>query len=109
MLSDEVGNTYEFSFLEKITLVDTIYLDTTFTFYGTTIDWDTTIYDTNNFRINFYVDLTGTFNPQPNMQYELSIDAPGFDPVSGSLRTPYVPSLDSLVQQGSSIDTLRIN
>ena len=43
------------------------------------------------------------------MQYELSIDAPGFDPVSGSLRTPYVPSLDSLVQQGSSIDTLRIN
>ena len=109
IVSDETGNDYEFSFLDKITLVDTIYFDTTFTFYGTTIEWDTTIYDTNNFRINFYVDLTGTFNPQPNMQYELSIDASGFDPVSGSLRTPYVPSLDSLVQEGSSIDTLRIN
>ena len=32
---------------EKITFIDTIYFDTTFTFYGYTFDWDTTIYDMN--------------------------------------------------------------
>ena len=109
IVSDETGNNYEFSFLDKITLVDTIYFDTTFTFYGTTIEWDTTIYDTNNFKINFYVDTTGTFDPQPNMHYDLTINAPGYDPVSGALTTPHLPSLDSLVQQGISVDTVIIN
>ncbi|SVA62172.1 uncharacterized protein METZ01_LOCUS115026, partial [marine metagenome] len=100
LVSDNQGNSYEFSFVDKVTFIDTIYIDTTFTFYGYTFDWDTTIYDTNTFRINFYVDTTGTFNPQPETNYQLSITAPGFDPVSGSLTTPMIPTIDSLVQRG---------
>ena len=65
LVSDNQGNSYEFSFVNKVTFIDTIYIDTTFTFYGYTFDWDTTIYDTNTFRINFYVDTTGTFDPHP--------------------------------------------
>ena len=106
LVSDDQGNSYEFSFVEKITFIDTIYIDTTFTFYGYTFDWDTTIYDTNNIRINFYVDTTGTFNPQPETNYQLSITAPGFDPVSGSLTTPTIPTIDSLVQRGQAADTI---
>ena len=109
IVSDEAGNMYEFSFLDNVTMVDTIYFDTTFIFYGTTIEFDTTIYDTNNLRINFYVDTTGAFNPQPNTYYELTINAPGFDPVSGALTTPHLSSLDSLVQQGNSVDTVMVN
>lgn len=96
-ISDGTKN-YEFNFVEKITFIDTIYFDTTFTFYGYSFDWDTTIYDTNNIRINFYVDTTGTFIPQSETNYELSITAPGFDPVYGSLTTPNFPELrDTLI------------
>ena len=106
LVSDDQGNSYEFSFVEKITFIDTIYFDTTFTFYGYTFDWDTTIYDTNTFRINFYVDTTGTFNPQSETNYQLSITAPGFDPVSGFLTTPMIPTIDSLIQRGQAADTI---
>ena len=106
LVSDNQGNSYEFSFIDKVTFIDTIYFDTTFTFYGYTFDWDTTIYDTNTFRINFYGDTTGTFTPQPETNYQLSITAPGFDPVSGSLTTPMIPTIDSLVQRGHASDTI---
>jgi len=106
LVSDNQGNSYEFSFVDKVTFIDTIYIDTTFTFYGYTFDWDTTIYDTNTFRINFYVDTTGTFTPQSETNYQLSITAPGFDPVSGFLTTPMIPTIDSLVQRGQAADTI---
>jgi len=106
LVTDDQGISYEFSFVEKITFIDTIYFDTTFTFYGYTFDWDTTIYDTNDFRINFYIDTTGGFNPQPETTYQLSITAPGFDPVSGVLTTPMIPTIDSLVQRGQLADTI---
>ena len=105
-VNDDQGGSYEFSFVDKVTFIDTIYIDTTFTFYGYTFNWDTTIYDTNDFRINFYVDTTGTFIPQPESNYQLSITAPGFDPVSGSLTTPVIPTIDSLVQRGHAADTI---
>jgi len=108
-LIDEQGNSYELSYVDKITFVDTVYFDTTFTFYGTTITWDTTYYDTNDFRINFYVDTTGSFVPQPETNYDLSISAPGFDPVTGSLMTPAIPNIDSLSQRGRSVDTIIVN
>ena len=108
-LIDEQGNSYELSYVDKITFVDTVYFDTTFTFYGTTITWDTTYYDTNDYRINFYVDTTGSFVPQPETNYDLSISAPGFDPVTGSLRTPAIPNIDSLSQRGRSVDTIIVN
>ena len=108
-LIDDQGNSYEFSYIDKITFIDTIYFDTTFTFYGTTINWDTTIYDTNNIHINFYVDTTGTFIPQPEKNYNLSISAAGYDAVSGSLTTPAYPVLDSLSMQGRSVDTVIVN
>ena len=105
-ISDDQGNSYEFTFVEKITYVDTIYFDTTITIYGYTFDWDTTIYDTNNFRINFYLDTTGTFNPEPGLNYQLNITAPGYDPVTGSLTTPFIPKIDSLVQRDGITDTI---
>jgi len=108
-VTDDQGNSHVFSYVDKITFVDTVYFDTTFTFYGTTITWDTTYYDTNDYRINFYVDTTGTFVPQPETQYDLSISSPGFDLVTGSLVTPAIPKIDSLSQRGRSIDTLIIN
>ena len=105
-VTDDQGGSYEFSFVENITFIDTIYFDTTFTFYGYTFDWDTTIYDTNDFRINFYIDTTGGFNPQPETTYQLNITAPGFDPVSGVLTTPMIPTIDSLIQRGQLADTI---
>tara|TARA_B100000131_G_scaffold322327_1_gene375895 strand:- start:490 stop:1572 length:1083 start_codon:yes stop_codon:yes gene_type:complete len=109
VITDDLGNDYQFTFVEKITFVDTIYLDTSFTFYGTTIEWDTTYYDTNHIPVNFFIDTTGLFEPQPETNYSLSITAPGFNPVFGSLETPPYPSLDSLVQQGSLVDTVIVN
>ena len=73
IIADDQGNNYEFSYIDKVTFIDTIYFDTTFTFYGYTFDWDTTFYDTNNIHINFYIDTTGTFIPQPETNYNLSI------------------------------------
>mgnify|MGYP003324184530 CR=1 FL=1 len=46
-VSDDLGNSYEFTFIDKITWVDTIVIDTTFIFYGTPVPFDTTIFDTN--------------------------------------------------------------
>ena len=109
VITDDLSNDYQFTFVEKITFVDTIYLDTSFTFYGTTIEWDTTYYDTNHIPVNFFIDTTGLFEPQPETNYSLSITAPGFNPVFGSLETPPYPSLDSLVQQGSLVDTVIVN
>ena len=109
MISDNDGNNYDFSYVDNITFVDTVYFDTTFVIYGTTIEFDTTIFDTNNFRINLYIDSSGTFNPEPMTTYNLNINAPGYDSVTGSLTTPNFPSLDSLVQLGSNADTVVIN
>ena len=106
IITDHEGVNYEFSFVDKVTFIDTIYIDTTFNFYGYTINWDTTIYDTNDYRINFYLDTTGTFMPQPGVRYELNITAPGFDSVTGSLTTPITPKIDSLVQNGVRADTI---
>ena len=109
IVSDQNGNSYEFSFVEKISYVDTIYFDTTVTVYGYTFDWDTTIYDTNDFRINFYVDTTGTFNPEPETNYQLSITAPGFELITGSLTTPILPRIDSFIQSGVITDSIIIS
>ena len=109
IVSDENGNNYEFSYIDNISLVDTVYFDTTVIIYGTTIEWDTTIYDTNNLSLNLYVDTSGTFYPEPLTNYDLNIIAPGFDPVSGSLTTPNFPSLDSIAQLGNNVDTVIIN
>ena len=105
-VTDDQGGGYEFSFVEKVTFIDTIDIDTTYTYGPWTYTLDTTIYDTNDIRINFYVDTTGTFIPQPESNYQLSITAPGFDPVSGSLTTPMIPTIDSLVQRGHAADTI---
>jgi len=105
-VTDDQGGSYEFSFVDKVTFIDTIYIDTTYTNGPWTYTLDTTIYDTNTFRINFYLDTTGTFIPQPEANYQLSITAPGFDPVSGSLTTPTIPTIDSLVQRGQAADTI---
>ena len=105
-VTDDQGGSYEFSFVDKVTFIDTIYIDTTYTNGPWTYTLDTTIYDTNTFRINFYLDTTGTFIPQPEANYQLSITAPGFDPVSGSLITPVIPTIDSLVQRGHPADTI---
>ena len=109
VISDEMGNNFEFSFVERLPRIDTLHFDTTFNFYGVNITWDTTIFDTNHIRLNFYTDTTGTFVPQPFTNYSLSIIAPGFDVVSGSLRTPDHPHLDSLSQKGRSVDTIIVN
>ena len=108
-IMDNQGNNYTFSYVDKITFVDTIYFDTTITIYGTTINWDTTFYDTIDFTINLYVDTTGSFIPQPETDYNLSITAPGYDSITGSLKTPEIPKIDSLSQRGSSVDTVIIN
>lgn len=105
-LIDDQGNTHTLTFVEKVTFIDTIYIDTSFTIYGTTINWDTTFYDTSDIRINFYLDTSGTFIPQPDTRYNLSISAPGFDPVTGMLTTPTSPKIDSLVQRGIQVDTV---
>ena len=109
LISDDNGNTHEFSYIDYISIIDTVYFDTTVIIYGTTIEWDTTIYDTNNLRVNLYVDTSGSFHPEPFTNYNLNIVAPGYDPVSGSLTTPNFPSLDSLVQLGKNADTVIIN
>ena len=41
-LTDDVGNIYNLTFVEKISFIDTIYFDTSVTIYGTTVNWDTT-------------------------------------------------------------------
>ena len=106
IITDDQDISYEFCFVEKVTFTDTIYFDTTFNFYGYTINWDTTLYDTNDYRINFYLDTTGAFVPQPGTSYQLNITAPGYDSVRGLLTTPMTPHIDSLVQNGIRADTI---
>ena len=103
IISDDQENTWQFAFVENFVTVDTVYVDTTFSMYGYTFNWDTTFYDTNEIRINFYLDTTGTFNPQPNTNYFLSINANGYDTVTGTMRTPAYPTMiDS-----SMLDTIK--
>ena len=108
-ISDDQGNNHEFTYVENVTRVDTIYYDTTFIVQGYTFDWDTTIFDTNNIRINFYIDTTGTFTPQPETYYSLSVTAQGFDPLTGLLTTPPRPNFDSILQRGVAADTIFVN
>lgn len=105
-ITDEQGNSTIFSFIEfeYINFDTTLYDTSYFEFGGNTF----TVIDTLNIdttfstRINIYKDTTGQFIPAPNMNYTLSIIAPGYDPVIGSLVTPEFPILnESLV-----IDTL---
>ena len=76
-LTDDVGNIYNLTFVEKISFIDTIYFDTSVTIYGTTVNWDTTFYDTNDIRINFYIDTSGAFNPQPVSYTHLTLPTSG--------------------------------
>ena len=106
IITDEQGNSTNFSFTEfEYINFDTTFYDTSyFEFGGNTF----TIIDTLNIdttfsiRVNIYKDTSGQFMPVNNMNYTLLINAPGYDPVIGSLITPEFPILeDSLI-----IDTL---
>ena len=108
-ISDDNGNLYDFAFVDNISFIDTVYYDTSGYYYGYPFSFDTTYYDTNLYRINLYVDTTGTFNPQAGTNYQLNISAPNYNTVTGSLTTPNIPTLDSLVQQGRVIDTVLVN
>ena len=103
IISDDQENTWQFTFVDNFITVDTVYVDTTFSMYGYTFNWDTTFYDTNEIRINFYLDTTGTFKPQPNTNYFLSINANGYDPVTGTMRTPTYPT----IIDSSLLDTIK--
>ena len=108
-ITDDNGNNFEFNFIENIIMVDTIIIDTTVEFDGYIVELDTTIFDSNSVRLNFYVDTSGTFNPQPGRQYDLSIIAPGYDPITGSLTTPPRPKFNSVYQRGEITDTIIVN
>jgi len=106
IITDEQGNSTTFSFVEfEYINFDTTLFDTSYFEFGGTIftvidtfDIDTTF----STRVNIYKDTSGQFIPIPNMNYKLSINAPDYDLVSGSLLTPEFPIInDSLV-----IDTL---
>ena len=106
IITDEQGNSTNFSFTEfEYINFDTTFYDTSyFEFGGNTF----TIIDTLNIdttfsiRVNIYKDTSGQFMPVNNMNYTLLINAPGYDPVIGSIITPEFPILeDSLI-----IDTL---
>ncbi len=95
-ITDDNGNIHKFSFIENLFEMDT--------------DLSVSaIHDVSNFRLNLYVDTSGTFYPQPLTAYNLNILAPGFAPVTGSLKTPNFPSLDSLIQFGGNVDTVIVN
>ena len=106
IITDEQGNSTNFSFTEfEYINFDTTFYDTSYFEFGGNIF---TIIDTLNIdttfstRVNIYKDTSGQFMPVPNMNYTLLINAPGYDPVIGSLITPEFPILeDSLI-----IDTL---
>ena len=108
-VTDDNGTGFEFTFVENIEMIDTIMFDTTIFINGYNIDFDTTIFDTNNFRLNFYIDTTGNFRPQEGQNYTLSITAPNFDPVTGFLTTPFKPQLNSVFQRGSITDTIFVD
>ena len=108
-VTDDNGVSFEFTFVENIEMIDTIIFDTTIFIDGYNIDFDTTIFDTNNFRLNFYIDTTGNFRPQEGQNYTLSITAPNFDPITGFLTTPFKPQLNSVFQRGSITDTIFVD
>ena len=108
-VTDDNGVGFEFTFVENIEMIDTIMFDTTLFIDGYNIDFDTTIFDTNNFKLNFYIDTTGNFRPQEGQNYTLSITAPNFDPVTGFLTTPFKPQLNSVFQRGSLTDTIFVD
>ena len=88
-ISDGTNN-YEFNFVEYEEFYDT----TNFTIGG--IDFQ--FIDTLEIRLNFYKDTLGLFQPLPGVNYTLSIQASGYDPVTGSLTTPNFPELrDTLI------------
>jgi len=81
---------YDFNFIESEEFYDT----TNFTIGGN----DFQFIDTLDITLNFYKDTLGLFQPQPGVNYTLSIQASGFDPVTGSLTTPNFPELrDTLI------------
>lgn len=43
---------------------------------------------------NYYVDTTGTFSPQPNTDYYLTVEAPGLEKLIGVVTTPAFPDID---------------
>ena len=77
-ITDDNGNAYKFSFIESAFALDAEFSVSS-------------INDVNNFRLNLYVDTSGTFYPQPLTNYDLDISAPGYDTVTGSLKTPKTP------------------
>lgn len=108
-VGDDNGASFEFTFVENVEMIDTMLFDTTIFINGYNIDLDTTIFDTNNLRLNFYIDTTGSFKPQEGQNYTLSISAPNFDPVTGFLTTPFKPKLSSVFQRGSVTDTIYVD
>lgn len=106
IITDEQGNSTTFSFTEfeyinfDTTLYDTSYFEfgeTIFTIIDT-IEIDTTF----STRVNIYKDTSGHFIPAPDMIYTLTINASGYDPLTGSLITPDFP----VIKDSSVIDTL---
>lgn len=108
-VGDDNGASFEFTFVENVEMIDTMLFDTTIFINGYNIDLDTTIFDTNNLRLNFYIDTTGSFKPQEGQNYTLSISAPNFNPVTGFLTTPFKPKLSSVFQRGSVTDTIYVD
>ncbi len=116
-INDDLGNVFDFSFVEYDYFhFDTVLYDTIDTiivdFLGNLIHYDTVltinIDTTFQYRINYYKDTTGTFDPQPATNYYLNIITEGFDTISGFLTTPQLPSLDSIFQQGRLVDTISV-
>ena len=108
-VTDYNGMNFEFTFVENVERIDTIMFDSTIFIDGYNLDFDTTIFDTNIFRLNFYIDTTGSFKPQEGQDYMLNISAPNFDPVTGFLTTPLKPQLNSVFQRGSVTDTIFVD
>jgi hypothetical protein len=79
-------NAFEFSFVETEIFYDTV----NFTIGG--IDYQ--FIDTLDIPINYYKDTLGIFEPQSGVNYSLTIQASGYDPVTGSLKTPIPPELN---------------
>ena len=108
-ITDDLGRSFEFNFIENLTRIDSLSIDTTLNIDGYVIELDTTIFDTSDTRINFYVDTTGSFSPEPGRGYTLNVTAPGYNPISGNLKTPLKPKINSVYQRGDLIDTVIVN
>ena len=108
-ITDDLGQSFEFNFMDNLTRIDSLNIDTTLNIDGYVIELDTTIFDTNNIRLNFYVDTTGYFKPEPGREYGLSITAPGYNSISGNLKTPLRTKINSVYQRGNLIDTVLVN